>query len=648
MATEISNTGSGTGDPILVGAGPDSTGPKLSAPKLAVPDPDVPDGCDGLAAPRRRAADVAGIASSNSPFGSAVNHQDASERLLERLDELSVVIAAVIFGIDSDDQLVLPQPLRLDPSDRNAQPQLAQLMSVCQQTASSGQVHSRRQLSPERVLIAFPIATGSDLPQVLGLMVALPDDLQRFTQSVLGLTEQFAIDHLQHRLQRQAELASDAAATVELLTRALATEDHKEACQVIVTELADHLQLRRAAIGMTSKGSRSCRLVALSDSTRIDASTAQTRLIENVMDEALLSGAITMAGSATGGHDAARNAAELARLHAATVLVVPLADAPEQPRAVLLAIIDSDRSVQPVRQFLHAAQNSLGAVLNALQTPRSSQTVRRLGRAVKSRSGSLAIAAGVLLLASLFIRIPHRETCDVRVEPRTKRFVAAPFDATLKECFVEPGDVVRQGDLLATLDGRELKWKRESLQADHDQAVKKRDAAQASRAYADQRIAQLEIDALRSELNLLDLRLSELQLRSPVDGMVVAGDLKRATGAPLTTGQSLFEVAPLDEMIIEASVRDDRIAYVQKDQPARLRLNAYPQRSWDARIEIVNPRSEIRDEENVFIAQCTLPNEQQLLRPGMKGTLKIDCGRRALGWVWFHRPAEAVSQWFWW
>nr|WP_286177805.1 efflux RND transporter periplasmic adaptor subunit [Rhodopirellula sp. JC639] len=355
-----------------------------------------------------------------------------------------------------------------------------------------------------------------------------------------------------------------------------------------------------------------------------------------------------MADSASGGHDAARNAAELARQHAATVLVVPLGDSSQRPRAVLLAVIDSDRSVQPVRQFLQAAQNSLGAVLSAQESRRWSQVTHRLSRAVKSRGGSLAIAAGVLLLASLFIPIAHRETCDVRVEPRTKRFVAAPFDATLKECFVAPGDVVHQGDLLAMLDGRELKWKRDSLQADHDQAVKKRDAAQASRAYADQRIAQLEIDALRSELNLLDLRLSELQLRSPVDGMVVAGDLKRAKGAPLTTGQSLFEIAPLDEMIIEASVRDDRIAYVHQDQTAQLRLKAYPDRSWDARIELVHPRSEIRDEENVFIAQCTLPNEQQLLRPGMKGTLKIDCGRRPLGWVWFHRPVEAVAQWFWW
>ena len=130
--------------------------------------------------------------------------------------------------------------------------------------------------------------------------------------------------------------------------------------------------------------------------------------------------------------------------------------------------------------------------------------------------------------------------------------------------------------------------------------------------------------------------------------MVVAGDLKRVKGAPLTTGQSLFEIAPLQEMIIEASVKDDQIAYVHKDQSAQLRLNAYPDRNWDTTIGIVNPRSEIRDEENVFIAECRLANDEQLLRPGMKGTLKIGCGRRALGWILFHRPIEAVSQWFWW
>ena len=631
MSTQIPNTGSGSAGPILVSAVTHET--VLRETQAVRVHPTARDVVDPPVV---------------SPFQSANTLQEADQILLDRLDELSDIVAVVRFDPHAQDESQQLYHLRIDPAERSVPSQRTQLISVCHQCSHSSQIHSRRLLEPERIIIAVPIATGRQPSEALGLIAVLPADLHRFTQSVETLARQFAVWNLQHRLDQQSAVASHAAATVELLTRALDSKKRNEACQVIVTELADHWNLCRAAIGIAASGAGSCRLVALSDSTRIDTTTAQTRAIENAMDEALMQGSISISEPTDTELGTSRSAGELARQHAARVLVVPLVDETRDTRAVLLAILDSESAVQPIRQFFQAASPSLGAVLNALDQSRSTHLLRRGVRAVRSRGGAIALTVMIALIAAMFVPLPHRETCDVRVEPRFKRFVAAPFDATLKDCFVAPGDLVRQGDLLATLDGRELRWKRDSLQADHDQAIKKRDAAQASRAYAEQRIAQLEIDGLRSELQLLDLRLSELELRSPVDGMVVAGDLKRVKGAPLTTGQSLFEIAPLQEMIIEASVKDDQIAYVHKDQSAQLRLNAYPDRNWDTTIGIVNPRSEIRDEENVFIAECRLANDEQLLRPGMKGTLKIGCGRRALGWILFHRPIEAVSQWFWW
>ncbi|PAY20762.1 hypothetical protein CKO51_04540 [Rhodopirellula sp. SM50] len=635
MSTEIPNAGSSPAAPILVGAVTHET-IQAETPRSRVH------------ATPRNVIDPTVDPPVVSPFQSATTLQHADQILLERLDELSTILAVVRCDPNAHDESQRLHHLRIDPAEPRPTSQRTQLISVCHQAALSGQVHSRRQLEPERVILGVPIVTGRQPSDALGLIATLPADLHGFTQTVQTLAQQFALWNLQHRLDQQFAVASHAAATVELLTRALDSKTRNEACQVIVTELADHWNLCRAAIGIAASGAGGCRLVALSDSTRIDTTTAQTRSIENAMDEALMRGSISIVEPTTTELDASRSVGELARQHAASVLAVPLVDEARDTRAVFLAILDSESPIQPMRQFFEAAGPSLGAVLHAHDQRRSTDLLRRSSRAVRSRGGAIALTVMIALIAAMFVPLPHRETCDVRVEPRFKRFVAAPFDATLKDCFVAPGDLVRRGDLLATLDGRELRWKRDALQADHDQAIKKRDAAQASRAYADQRIAQLEIDGLRSELQLLDLRLSELELRSPVTGMVVAGDLKRVKGAPLTTGQSLFEIAPLQEMIVEAAVKDDQIAYVRKDHSAQLRLNAYPDRNWDTTIGIVNPRSEIRDEENVFIAECKLSNDEQLLRPGMKGTLKIACGRRALGWILFHRPIEALAQWFWW
>ncbi len=107
------------------------------------------------------------------------------------------------------------------------------------------------------------------------------------------------------------------------------------------------------------------------------------------------------------------------------------------------------------------------------------------------------------------------------------------FEGTLDRAFVKPGDSIRQGDLIARMDGREIRLKTASLEADLQQAIKKRDSAQAAHNYAEQQIAQLDVDRLKLELQLLKHREENLEIRSPIDGIVASGDLERAEGVPL-------------------------------------------------------------------------------------------------------------------
>jgi multidrug resistance efflux pump len=249
--------------------------------------------------------------------------------------------------------------------------------------------------------------------------------------------------------------------------------------------------------------------------------------------------------------------------------------------------------------------------------------------------------AAVLALA---IPFPHRLHCDCLIEPVTRRFVAAPFDGVLERAFVGPGDVVQKGDLLARLDGREIRWKRAGVAADQNQARKKRDAAQASHDYADMQIAALEMERLELELRLLDHRAENLEIRSPVAGVIASGDLERAEGAALKVGQSLFEIAPLDKMIVEVSVPDEDVSFVTPGLPLRIRLDAYPGMQWQATMTQLHPRSEIRDENNVFIAEAELDNAAGSLRPGMKGRARVEATNRPIGWILFHKPWEFISK----
>ena len=54
--------------------------------------------------------------------------------------------------------------------------------------------------------------------------------------------------------------------------------------------------------------------------------------------------------------------------------------------------------------------------------------------------------------------------------------------------------------------------------------------------------------------------------------------------------------------------------------------------------ERIHPRSEVVDDESVFIAELKLDNPDGSLRPGMNGQARVESERRSLGWVLFHKP----------
>ena len=151
-----------------------------------------------------------------------------------------------------------------------------------------------------------------------------------------------------------------------------------------------------------------------------------------------------------------------------------------------------------------------------------------------------------------------------------------------------------------------------------------------------------------AKATVLRQRSEQLEIRSPVDGVVISGDLRRAEGAPLTTGQTLFEIAPLEEMVLEIGIPEEDIGHISMGQTVESVLNALPDRSWIGTIERIHPRSELVDQDYVFVAEVRFQNELGLLRPGMKGRAKIETAKHPLGWNLFHKAVDQVRFWVGW
>lgn len=256
---------------------------------------------------------------------------------------------------------------------------------------------------------------------------------------------------------------------------------------------------------------------------------------------------------------------------------------------------------------------------------------------------NLAIFLGVAFLLC-FVPFPHSVKCTAVCEPAVRRIVGAPFDGKLQDVLVRAGDEVSEGQVLAVMDGGELRSERATLEAKLAQARQRRAAALTTQDPSKAELERLEVSQLRSEIEVLESRAGRLELKSPINGIVVVGDLERAKGAPLATGEDLFEIAPLEDLMVEVAIPERDISYIEEGLSISIQLNAARGRTQKSVLKAVHPRNELRDSQSVFIAEADIENSKLNLRPGMSGDAKVHAGFKPLGWILFHRPFEAMRK----
>lgn len=298
--------------------------------------------------------------------------------------------------------------------------------------------------------------------------------------------------------------------------------------------------------------------------------------------------------------------------------------------------------------FLSALSPLLTSKLVAIERwqPGSVESAWRSIRQSWDESSNWKTASMILVGAVLLMAAPATYTISVPIEiqPVQRRYVAVPFDGPLESCLVRPGDLVDEDDVLAAIDARELEYELSGIRSQLQQADQQRRGRMAEHDFGASQLAELEAQRLRSQADLLMNRRENLEIRSPVGGMVVSGDWRRHEGMPLSRGENLFEIAPLDHMSVELCVPESEIAHVRTGMAVKFRTLADPDRKHVGEIVRVRPKAELREQKNVFVAEVRVANPDRLFQPGMRGYATIYSDRHSIGWNWFHRPWQALRQ----
>lgn len=263
---------------------------------------------------------------------------------------------------------------------------------------------------------------------------------------------------------------------------------------------------------------------------------------------------------------------------------------------------------------------------------------------VKQMIAGVACAA---LLLSLVIPITHRVSADAYIEASDRQVLVAAQDGFILSAHAQAGELVAAGDLLATLDGKDLqlaaeKWRSEQAknQQEYAQALAIHDRSELSRLRADSQ----RIDA---ELALIEQQLSRSEVRAPFDGVLLHGDWTQSLGAPVKTGDVLFEIASAEQYRLVLEIDEHDIGYIKPDQLAQLRMAALPTSVWEAELGDILPVAVSEKGQSAFRVPATIAGDAPALRPGMEGVGKVSVGSRSMFWVYSHSLIDRVRYFAW-
>jgi Cu(I)/Ag(I) efflux system membrane fusion protein len=193
--------------------------------------------------------------------------------------------------------------------------------------------------------------------------------------------------------------------------------------------------------------------------------------------------------------------------------------------------------------------------------------------------------------------------------------IVARVNGYLEKLYVDKSFVpVKEGDPLAEIYSPEL------YTAVRELLLSRSDPGSPIAAASRERLRLLGVDEKELE-RIQETGSSDYRIviRSPQTGHVIQREVVR--GSYVTVGTSLFEVADLSSVWIEADIYEKDVPFLREGALVEAWVEAVPNQVFTGKIALVHPHVEAMTRTNTV--RFTVDNPGHLLRPGMFATVRI-------------------------
>jgi RND family efflux transporter MFP subunit len=246
---------------------------------------------------------------------------------------------------------------------------------------------------------------------------------------------------------------------------------------------------------------------------------------------------------------------------------------------------------------------------------------------MRQYAGRAALVAVILTV----VPWPLRVGTDATVVPAQRRIVSSIPGGIVERVFVREGQQVQPGQLLAQLDVSDDRVKLARAEASLAQAQRGQADAEFHNDPSAAAGAKIQAEIHEAEVSFEQQRLSEAQLRAPIQGVIVTPKVEQKVGTMLQPGEQFCEIVDQSRMAAEMSVLETDLPLLRPGNHVALKLNAYPSVTFTGTIDQIGAQTKSDNGDQYFLVRAIFANTGGRARDGMVGRARV----LARG-GWFH------------
>lgn len=499
---------------------------------------------------------------------------------------------------------------------------------------------------------------------------------QRLTsmQLVAGYFELFS---LRRHVDQSRAIAASHQNVLQLATSVGTAEGFESASMNLCNELATRTGASRVSLGWI-KG-RNIKVRALSHTEKFDKKQELIVQIEKVMEECVdQEEPVRLEFDGTRSENVTRSAERLSRLQGGnTVLSLPLR---KKDEVLGVLTLEFAPPMKVPEQTIDALMVSCDLLTPQIKdrfdndrwlAVKAGHSIKRVGELTIGPKHMLAkliialvIAIGVFI--SVF-KITYHVSAPFQFAAIGKQPVSVPFDGQIEDVLNNPqthkpwlpGDTVKKGDALVTMDTHQLALEKLSAEHERDSALAEADLARTqsnrdpSKA-GDIKVAMTKADAAQARMDKAQKQIDEGTMRADFDGVIVRfDDPDSQHHRAVKTGEVVMEIARSGDYRGEMLVSDRDIQDIREGgvQTVTLSTSSFPSKEDEihAHVDRIASPGEAKEGDNVYKVFATIDPGQSRpwLRPGMAGEARVDVGQRRIVWIWTHRLVDFLKLKLW-